>query len=162
MTGSPSLFGWYGRAGPGRAVWSGTGAALQNSVQVPLRDTLSKLGALLAPTLLGVGPAEGAFDANGVPTEEGVRRIARYTSPAPWASSGVHYFRALEWRSVGSYRAAFFPQGVRRADVEPLNVFVRVSDPGACGCDDAAVRRRSGRSLIPPPLPSDEQSTRLF
>ena len=39
-----------------------------------LRDTLSKLGALLAPTLLGVGPAEGAFDANGVPTEEGVKR----------------------------------------------------------------------------------------
>lgn len=39
-----------------------------------LRDTLSKLGALLAPTLLGVGPAEGAFDAAGIPTEEGVRR----------------------------------------------------------------------------------------
>ena len=39
-----------------------------------LRDTLSKLGALLAPTLLGVGPAEGAFDASGVPVEEGVRR----------------------------------------------------------------------------------------
>ncbi len=36
------------------------------------RDTLSKLGALLAPTLLGVGPAEGAFDAMGVPTEAGV------------------------------------------------------------------------------------------
>lgn len=39
-----------------------------------LRDTLSKLGALLAPTLLGVGPAEGAFDADGVPTEPGIRR----------------------------------------------------------------------------------------
>lgn len=39
-----------------------------------LRDTLSKLGALLAPTLLGVGPAEGAFDAEGVPTEAGIRR----------------------------------------------------------------------------------------
>lgn len=39
-----------------------------------LRDSLSKLGGLLAPTLLGVGPAEGAFDADGVPTEEGIRR----------------------------------------------------------------------------------------
>lgn len=38
------------------------------------RDTLSKLGALLAPTLLGVGPAEGAFDALGVPTEAGVAK----------------------------------------------------------------------------------------
>ena len=39
-----------------------------------LRDTLSKLGALVVPTLLGIGPAEGAFDADGVPTEAGVRR----------------------------------------------------------------------------------------
>lgn len=39
-----------------------------------LRDTLSKLGALLAPTLLGVGPAEGAFDENGAPTEASVLR----------------------------------------------------------------------------------------
>jgi NAD(P)H-dependent FMN reductase len=37
------------------------------------RDTLSKLGALLAPTLLGVGPAAQAFDADGVPTEPAVR-----------------------------------------------------------------------------------------
>lgn len=37
------------------------------------RDALSKLGALLAPTLLGVGPAEAAFDADGVPTEETIR-----------------------------------------------------------------------------------------
>ena len=39
-----------------------------------LRDTLSKLGALLAPTLLGVGPADDAFDAKGVPVEAGVVR----------------------------------------------------------------------------------------
>ena len=39
-----------------------------------LRDALSKLGALLAPTLLGVGPAEGAFDEHGVPTEAAVLR----------------------------------------------------------------------------------------
>lgn len=38
-----------------------------------LRDTLSKLGALLAPTLLGVGPASQAFDEAGVPTEPGIR-----------------------------------------------------------------------------------------
>lgn len=39
-----------------------------------LRDSLSKLGALLAPTLLGIGPAEGAFDANGDPTEPAIQR----------------------------------------------------------------------------------------
>ncbi len=38
-----------------------------------LRDTLSKLGALLAPTLLGVGPAKEAFDEHGVPSEPGIR-----------------------------------------------------------------------------------------
>jgi NAD(P)H-dependent FMN reductase len=37
-----------------------------------MRDTLSKLGALLVPTLLGVGPASEAFDENGVPTEASV------------------------------------------------------------------------------------------
>jgi chromate reductase, NAD(P)H dehydrogenase (quinone) len=39
-----------------------------------LRDTLSKLGALLVPTLLGIGPGEGAFDASGAPTEAGIVR----------------------------------------------------------------------------------------
>jgi chromate reductase len=39
-----------------------------------LRDTLSKVGALLAPTLLGIGPEGGAFDESGVPTEAGVRK----------------------------------------------------------------------------------------
>jgi len=38
-----------------------------------LRDSLSKLGALLAPTLLGIGPAEGAFDENGDPVEPGAQ-----------------------------------------------------------------------------------------
>jgi chromate reductase len=38
-----------------------------------LRDSLSKLGALLAPTLLGIGPAEGAFDANGDPIEDSIK-----------------------------------------------------------------------------------------
>ncbi|MHB1102494.1 MAG: NADPH-dependent FMN reductase [Devosia sp.] len=39
-----------------------------------LRDSLSKLGALLAPTLLGVGPAEDAFDEQGIPTELVIQR----------------------------------------------------------------------------------------
>jgi chromate reductase len=39
-----------------------------------LRDSLGKLGALLAPTLLGIGPAEGAFDASGDPIEPGIQR----------------------------------------------------------------------------------------
>jgi len=38
------------------------------------RDALSKIGALLAPTLLGVGPADAAFDANGVPVEPAILR----------------------------------------------------------------------------------------
>lgn len=37
-----------------------------------LRDTLNKLGALVAPTLLGVGPADAAFHAGGDPTEPGI------------------------------------------------------------------------------------------
>lgn len=39
-----------------------------------LRDTLLKVGALVTPTLLGVGPASTAFDGDGVPAEEGIRR----------------------------------------------------------------------------------------
>ncbi|HEV7719625.1 MAG TPA: NADPH-dependent FMN reductase [Arsenicitalea sp.] len=39
-----------------------------------LRDSLSKLGALLVPTLLGIGPSATAFDESGTPTEEGVIR----------------------------------------------------------------------------------------
>ena len=38
-----------------------------------LRDSISKLGGLLAPTLLGIGPADGAFDDNGDPVEESIR-----------------------------------------------------------------------------------------
>lgn len=39
-----------------------------------LRDSLTKLGALVVPTLLGIGPAEAAFDAEGEPTEPAIRR----------------------------------------------------------------------------------------
>jgi chromate reductase len=38
-----------------------------------LRDTLSKLGALVVPTLLGIGPFEDAFDADGNPTETSIQ-----------------------------------------------------------------------------------------
>ena len=40
-----------------------------------LRDALSKLGALLAPTLLGVGPADSAFDAEGAPVEASASKV---------------------------------------------------------------------------------------
>lgn len=39
------------------------------SAQSHLRDSLSKLGALVVPTLLGIGPASGAFDDDGAPVE---------------------------------------------------------------------------------------------
>lgn len=38
-----------------------------------LRDTLSKVGALVAPTLLGVGPWPDVFDADGAPNEANTR-----------------------------------------------------------------------------------------
>jgi len=39
-----------------------------------LRDTLLKVGALVTPTLLGIGPAATAFDPDGSPSEAGVVR----------------------------------------------------------------------------------------
>jgi NAD(P)H-dependent FMN reductase len=39
-----------------------------------LRDSLLKVGAMVTPTLLGIGPASTAFDASGAPAEDGVRR----------------------------------------------------------------------------------------
>lgn len=38
-----------------------------------LRDTLSKIGALVAPTLLGVGPWPDVFDADGAPNEANIQ-----------------------------------------------------------------------------------------
>lgn len=38
-----------------------------------LRDSLSKVGALVAPTLLGLGPAPDVFDADGNPNEPGIQ-----------------------------------------------------------------------------------------
>ena len=38
-----------------------------------LRDTLSKVGALVAPTLLGIGPYPDVFDADGNPNEPGIQ-----------------------------------------------------------------------------------------
>ncbi|MDB5615519.1 MAG: NADPH-dependent reductase [Devosia sp.] len=42
--------------------------------QSHLRDSLSKVGALVVPTLLGIGPAEQALDAEGNPTEPAIIR----------------------------------------------------------------------------------------
>lgn len=39
-----------------------------------LRDSLSKVGCLVVPTLLGIGPAEEALDAAGAPTEPAIIR----------------------------------------------------------------------------------------
>jgi Predicted flavoprotein len=39
-----------------------------------LRDSLSKIGALVVPGLLGIGPAEEAFDENGDPVEPAIIR----------------------------------------------------------------------------------------
>ena len=42
--------------------------------QSHLRDSLSKIGALVVPTLLGIGPADDALDAQGNPTEKAIIR----------------------------------------------------------------------------------------
>ena len=39
-----------------------------------LRESLTKVGALVVPTLLGIGPSETAFDANGDFTEPSITR----------------------------------------------------------------------------------------
>jgi NAD(P)H-dependent FMN reductase len=39
-----------------------------------LRDSLTKVGALIVPTLLGLGPAEEAFDGDGNPVEPAIIR----------------------------------------------------------------------------------------
>jgi len=39
-----------------------------------LRDSLTKVGTLIVPTLLGIGPADEAFDANGDPVEPAIIR----------------------------------------------------------------------------------------
>ncbi len=38
-----------------------------------LRDSLSKVGGLIVPGLLGIGPSDGAFDDNGNPVEPAIR-----------------------------------------------------------------------------------------
>ena len=39
-----------------------------------LRDSLSKVGALVVPTLLGIGPWPDVFDAEGAPNEPSIQR----------------------------------------------------------------------------------------
>lgn len=41
--------------------------------QSHLRESLTKIGTLVVPTLLGVGPNATAFDAEGAPTEDAIR-----------------------------------------------------------------------------------------
>ncbi len=72
---------WVSRQKPSpwrHAIW-GIGAVSSGKYSgvvglAHLRDILSKQGALIVPTLLGIGPASTAFDADGKPTEENIRR----------------------------------------------------------------------------------------
>ncbi len=90
--------------------------------------------------------------------EEGVALLAQYVSNAPWKKSGVHYFRGLEWRGVGTYRVAFrLPAARAGLTVEGLDFFVRVRDPGASRAARGRARRlaqrRAPRSpTLTPPL----------
>lgn len=54
-----------------------------------LRDSLSKIGALVVPTLLGIGPAESALDGNGNPTEPAIiRKVDQIVSEMTQFSRG--------------------------------------------------------------------------
>jgi NAD(P)H-dependent FMN reductase len=57
--------------------------------QSHLRDSLSKLGAFVVPTLLGIGPGAGVFDADGNPTEKSVNsKIAQLVHDLTHCSRG--------------------------------------------------------------------------
>lgn len=72
---------WVSRQKPSpwrHAIW-GIGAVSSGKYSgvvglAHLRDILSKQGALIVPTLLGIGPSSSAFDADGNLTEENIRR----------------------------------------------------------------------------------------
>ena len=54
-----------------------------------LRDSLSKIGTLVVPTLLGIGPSADAFDADGNPVEpEIVRKVERMVDELTHFSRG--------------------------------------------------------------------------
>jgi chromate reductase, NAD(P)H dehydrogenase (quinone) len=54
-----------------------------------LRDSLSKVGTLVVPTLLGIGPADEAFDEQGDPTEPAIiRKVEQMVSELTHFSRG--------------------------------------------------------------------------
>lgn len=54
-----------------------------------LRDSLTKVGALIVPTLLGIGPAETALDENGDPVEPAIiRKVDQMVSELTHFSRG--------------------------------------------------------------------------
>ncbi|MBJ3786627.1 NADPH-dependent FMN reductase [Devosia sediminis] len=54
-----------------------------------LRDSLTKVGTLIVPTLLGIGPAEDAFDAKGDPVEPAIiRKVDQMVSELTHFSRG--------------------------------------------------------------------------
>lgn len=54
-----------------------------------LRDSLTKVGTLIVPTLLGIGPAEEAFDENGDPVEPAIiRKVDQMTHELTHFSRG--------------------------------------------------------------------------
>jgi NAD(P)H-dependent FMN reductase len=75
-----NIIAWTSRTKPNpfkHAIWGIAGVSDGKYATIfslsHLRDTLSKVGALLAPTLLGIGPFDQTFDAGGNPTEANIQ-----------------------------------------------------------------------------------------
>jgi NAD(P)H-dependent FMN reductase len=75
-----NMLAWVSRQKPNpfkHAVWGIGGVSDGKYATIfalsHLRDTLSKVGALVAPTLLGIDPYQDTFDADGNPTEAGIQ-----------------------------------------------------------------------------------------
>lgn len=75
-----NMLAWVSRQKPSpfkHAVWGIGGVSDGKYATIfslsHLRDSLSKVGTLVAPTLLGIGPYDQAFDADGNPTEANIQ-----------------------------------------------------------------------------------------
>jgi NAD(P)H-dependent FMN reductase len=75
-----NMLSWVSRTKPNpfkHAIWGIGGVSDGKYATIfslsHLRDTLSKVGALVTPTLLGLGPAPDIFDAEGNPSEPGIQ-----------------------------------------------------------------------------------------
>ncbi len=75
-----NVIAWTSRTKPNpfkHAIWGIAGVSDGKYATIfalsHLRDTLSKVGALVAPTLVGLGPFDEAFDAAGNPTESNIQ-----------------------------------------------------------------------------------------